>query len=121
MNAVMDGGFLGLMRHASAWYDGMKGEDRSEEYQALTKSGVAATKAVARRLEELLMDAGVGSVTVMHVGTPQSEQTAEVLFHAMGPGLATFETQAMQMLGPEPPERRRAPYLWEPDGHRREG
>lgn len=106
---VLSTEFLGLLRHAQGWYEGMKPEDRSPSYTALTAEGVAGTIGVARRLRELLADAKSPVLTIYHVGTEQSRQTAKVLYGGLDVGQAVLWPAPLQRLSPEPGQDRIKP------------
>jgi phosphohistidine phosphatase SixA len=77
----MGSAWVGLMRHAKAWYPGMAVEERSETHPDLTVVGATSARAVAERCGELLDEVGcdANQVVVYDVDTPQSIATAEIV------------------------------------------
>lgn len=77
---------VGIMRHTSAWYDGMDDKERSLESADLTTRGVAKIKAAAGTFREFADHKGIerGDLPVYPVGSPQSDETARILATGLG-------------------------------------
>jgi hypothetical protein len=84
--SAISGNWIGFMRHAKAWYDGMPDEEKSSEAEHLTTAGQHSAVDVGATVREFLKDAGddPSLVTVYDVGTPQSSETAGIIRHQLG-------------------------------------
>ena len=95
--------WVGLMRHAKAWYAGMPVEERSEAHPDLTVVGASSARAVAERFRELLDEVGcdLSQVVVYDVDTPQSIATAEIVRDVLAADESTDRPPPLPGLGPE--------------------